>query len=203
MVFIIVGTKGRISEAHSGTFTCPNCQGPRQYEFKRAERFFTFFFIPLFPIETLGKSVTCKTCNTSYAPAVLDNDPARHRMIAMWRAAIVAVACAFGPASQAQAAALNAALPPDLRASFNVDQILEECSRAPAEGFSIDAIVGRAAELAPFLDLAARQDFLCTAIAVMKAGRVSAGRRKAIIIKLGETFDMSPIHIRGIIDAAG
>jgi len=78
-VIFIWGTKGRVRTAGSGTFNCPNCRAPRQYEHKKAQRWFTLYFIPVFPMETLGESVTCSACKRSFVPAVLEYGPAHHR----------------------------------------------------------------------------------------------------------------------------
>jgi len=208
MIFIW-GSKGRIKTIGSGTFNCPNCQGPRQYEHKKAQRWFTLYFVPVFPMSTLGESVTCNACNNSYVPAVLEYDPAHHRVvqkdriIAMWRSAMLTIACAFGPANQAQAEALSAALPPEFGTPLDVGQIVEDCRSAPAEGISIDDIVSRSVGLAPFLNNEARENFLLAALSVMKAGGGSTDQREAIAFRLGEMFALSPMHIRGIIAAAG
>ncbi|MCL2716767.1 MAG: zinc ribbon domain-containing protein [Alphaproteobacteria bacterium] len=207
MIFIW-GTKGRIKTIGQGTFNCPNCRAPRQYEHRRAQRWFTLYFIPVFPMSTLGESVTCNACNNSYVPAVLEYDPARHhaaqkdRVIALWRAAMVTIACAFGPANPAQAEAVNAALPPELGSSLDVGEILEDCRTAPPGGISIDDIVGRTAGLAPYLSCEARENFLVAALSVMRAGSGNKNQREEIALRLGEMFALSPMHIRGILASA-
>ncbi len=49
-MFIIFGTKTRIIKENSGHFVCPECEILRPYWLKILQSWFTFFFIPLFPV---------------------------------------------------------------------------------------------------------------------------------------------------------
>ena len=72
---IIWGTRGRERILSSGQFHCPKCDKRSPYQHKRVARYFTLFFIPIFPIQTLGEHIVCKTCNQSYKPEVLNYKP--------------------------------------------------------------------------------------------------------------------------------
>ena len=60
----------------SGQFHCPACATPRSFEQKRVRRFFTLYFLPLFPTSTLGQYVECRGCQGTFEPSVLSYDPA-------------------------------------------------------------------------------------------------------------------------------
>ncbi len=70
-MLIIFGTRARQSEVGSGEFTCPRCGAKRQYVRKKVNRVFTLYFIPLFPMGTLGEFVECQTCHTTFKPEVI------------------------------------------------------------------------------------------------------------------------------------
>jgi hypothetical protein len=69
---IIWGSKGRERTVASGEFYCPQCLGHSPYIRRRVSRYFTLYFIPLFPLETYGEYVECRTCGVQLAPEVLD-----------------------------------------------------------------------------------------------------------------------------------
>jgi DnaJ-domain-containing protein 1 len=72
---IIWGSRGVTSSIAKGSFHCPKCDQPRSYEHKKVRRFFTLYFIPLFPMANLGDYVECQTCKGTYKEAVLHYDP--------------------------------------------------------------------------------------------------------------------------------
>jgi len=74
MPFIIYGTRGITSTTDNGEFHCPRC-GPSLYAQKRVRRFFTLYWIPLIPLNTLATYVECETCAGTYDPEVLDFNP--------------------------------------------------------------------------------------------------------------------------------
>ena len=68
---IIWGSKAKEQPIGSGTFFCPSCTTDATYSVVRVSRYFTLYFIPLFPTSTLGEYVRCDTCRASLPDAVL------------------------------------------------------------------------------------------------------------------------------------
>ena len=68
---IIFGTKAKFETISQGMFYCPHCQAQRNYLLKRGKKYFSLYFIPIFPMGELGEFVECGTCGITYAPAVL------------------------------------------------------------------------------------------------------------------------------------
>ena len=69
---IIFGWKVVFKVIGSGVFSCPNCGGDRNYERRRAQRFFTLFFIPIIPLKVIGEVVRCTYCKNDFRTSVLD-----------------------------------------------------------------------------------------------------------------------------------
>jgi len=63
---IIYGYKNREVEQSSGSFHCSNCGARRLYKHKKIVRYFTLFFIPLFPLGTLSEYIECQVCRRTY-----------------------------------------------------------------------------------------------------------------------------------------
>lgn len=70
-MLLIWGWKARTKTLDSGTFFCPREGGDRHYEHKQARRWFTFFWIPLIPLNELGDFIECRHCQATYYPDVL------------------------------------------------------------------------------------------------------------------------------------
>jgi hypothetical protein len=68
---IIYGYKHRELELGTGHFHCFRCEVQRPYRHKKLVRYFTLFFIPLFPLGTLHEYVECQVCGRTYAPGIL------------------------------------------------------------------------------------------------------------------------------------
>ncbi|HET9171012.1 MAG TPA: hypothetical protein VFN97_16360 [Actinospica sp.] len=56
----------------NGTFLCPQCGADRAYQHRVGRRWFTLYFIPLFPISgRLNEHVRCETCKGMFQTTVL------------------------------------------------------------------------------------------------------------------------------------
>lgn len=68
---IIWGWKTVFRVIGSGVFSCPTCGADRNYERRKAQRFFTLFFIPLIPLKTVGEFIRCTYCKNDFRESVL------------------------------------------------------------------------------------------------------------------------------------
>lgn len=75
---IIFGTRGVTTTPLRGSFHCPSCSSAQDYALKRVRRFFTFYFIPIIPLDKLGEYVECLACKDTYKTSVLESDPAQN-----------------------------------------------------------------------------------------------------------------------------
>lgn len=67
---LITGATTKVRDVGGGAFLCPACRTDTTYVRVRASRYFTFFFIPLFPIRTLGEYIRCAACQAELEPEV-------------------------------------------------------------------------------------------------------------------------------------
>src|SRR5262245_24745601 len=72
---IIYGYRNRSIEASRGHFNCPSCKMDREYVYINMVRYFTLFFIQLFPLGGLGSYVECQTCHSKFKPEEIINTP--------------------------------------------------------------------------------------------------------------------------------
>ena len=78
-MILIWGTRGRTATLSNGEFFCPDCNGRHSYALQEVKRWFTFFFIPIFPMGSLGEYVECGRCRATYNRRVLELVPERAR----------------------------------------------------------------------------------------------------------------------------
>jgi hypothetical protein len=68
---IIWGSRSMTGTVQSGRFACPRCNGQSPFEEKRVRRWFTLYFLPVFPIGSSGYYVECQACRGTFKPEVL------------------------------------------------------------------------------------------------------------------------------------
>jgi hypothetical protein len=74
-LYIFVGTADIPFTVTSGDFYCPRCLTTRPFTLKSSRRFFTIYWLPVFPISGRTRYVECDSCHTQFAESVLDLEP--------------------------------------------------------------------------------------------------------------------------------
>jgi ABC-type glycerol-3-phosphate transport system permease component len=65
---IIYGYRNRKVEVATGQFVCPKCDTSRTYKHINVIRYFTLFFIQLFPLGKVTSYIECQTCMRAFKP---------------------------------------------------------------------------------------------------------------------------------------
>jgi hypothetical protein len=113
-MILIWGFRARTKTVSTGEFFCSQCGADRSYVLQQIRRWFTLFFVPLFPVgKVLGEQVRCATCGTCFRPEVL-NTPTSATFSENLRGAIRVASMSMLAAGDqtnnaARAAAVNAA----------------------------------------------------------------------------------------------
>ena len=68
---IVFGTTNLTFKKDTGSFLCPTCGNNQPYVEKNVRRFFTFYFIPIVPLDSVGRYIECQSCVQSFDPEVL------------------------------------------------------------------------------------------------------------------------------------
>ncbi|MBL4850423.1 MAG: TerB family tellurite resistance protein [Planctomycetes bacterium] len=73
---IIYGSKSVESVVQQGRFHCPTCGPDKAFHFKKVQRYFTLYFIPLIALDILGEYVECiRGCGQTFRKDILSYDP--------------------------------------------------------------------------------------------------------------------------------
>lgn len=75
MFFIVWGFRSRNKKNNEGEFFCPDCGTYRMYFLMLVKRWFTLYWIPLFPTKELGEFIECQSCKSTFNDRVLSFDP--------------------------------------------------------------------------------------------------------------------------------
>ncbi len=101
-MLIIFGLRVFYRTIAQGTFHCRRCGGDRQYRLRSGRRWFTLFFLPVIPLNSVGEHVQCTTCRTRYVTDVLSQPTTAQMQAALpagMRAAVSAMLRSGDPGS--------------------------------------------------------------------------------------------------------
>ncbi len=68
---IIWGSKAKEHFVGDSVFFCPNCRLDSGCRHIRISRYFTLYFIPLFPMAMLAEFVRCNNCQSNFKPDII------------------------------------------------------------------------------------------------------------------------------------
>lgn len=133
---IIFGTTTLQSNRGSGNFNCPRCSMPRTYRHKKANRFFTLYFIPLIPLGSAGEYVECMSCGGTYGLEVLQYNPEANRaeLIADLRRVLSLVLMTSGRTDRVHLEALARICGESFGQTVSLEQVEEDLRLARSAG---------------------------------------------------------------------
>src|ERR1700758_5137435 len=82
-MLIIFGLRVFYRTIAQGAFFCRRCGGDRQSGHGAGRRWFTFFFLPVIPLNSVGEHVQCRTCRTRYVTDALSQPTAAQMQAAL------------------------------------------------------------------------------------------------------------------------
>lgn len=77
---IIFGMRGKHKKLDEGSFFCPHCNQQRRYDHKKVQRYFSLYFIPVVPMDTVTEYIECQTCGTTFKMEILTQNFASDRL---------------------------------------------------------------------------------------------------------------------------
>jgi hypothetical protein len=195
-MFIIFGMRSRAGVIGRGTFMCPQCGTDRSYLHKRMRRWFTLFFLPVIPLNTMGEFVQCETCKNAYKTSVLAAPTLSTLQAelgyAIREAVTELVRIERSPAAEAAAAAVLTSFSDRL---WTTDEVAHD-----VEHLDTQHLTARLSHLSGILNEQGRERFVGSCAEVVAGGNVISSEARARITEIATELLMSPAHARGIID---
>jgi hypothetical protein len=197
---IIFGTTTITTTPQSGVFHCPRCSMQRNYGLKRANRFFTLYFIPLIPMGSAGEWIQCSSCGGTFGQEVLSYNPEEERaeLVGSVRRALVLLMLDTGATGSENLRTLHSFCANVLGAPTSDEQIYEDVQLAQQAN----------AQLVPFVqstlgDMNERGKELVMqgAVLVVAPDGQLAEAQKYAIRQLGMALTVHPQRVEALLSA--
>ena len=196
MPFIIWGSRGITSTKGGGKFRCPQC-GPCHYTHKVVRRYFTLYWIPLFPLRTAVEYVECAICGEMYTEDVLSHDPAEQiAFVSQYdnaaRRLMALMVLADGKVERQELQMmvdLSALL---LGGKMSLDEARQEVAAASAGPRDPVAHVSKVKNL---LTTASKIDLLAVATTIARSDGHVADEENLLLIRIGEALGLPMEHM--------
>jgi transposase-like protein len=200
MIFIF-GTRGRLSTMDGGQFYCPRCGGDRDYTRKGVRRWFTLFFIPIVPMgATRNVRIVCSTCDGAFNEQVLtmpSGSAFEEIERRAFRQCAEAVLKAGNPQSRAARDVLLRAVNQWRGTGGELDDATLDQEITGIEPGNVAVYAG---PLATRLPAAKSEQFFGGCASVALADGEPTPDQQGVLRNLGETFNLTEAHQRGVLD---
>jgi hypothetical protein len=178
----------------TGAFHCPRCGGDRHYKQKVGRRWFTLFFLPVIPLNEVGRVVECQTCKTRFENSVLRVATAGQIGSALpliYRTFAVAV-LRVGDSPTAREHAIGVAVSAGVR-PYGPAELENDLRTLPPR------LDDRAHEVVRPLDAGGRERIMMAATRVAVADAPVTDAERSTLIGIGEYLGLSMATIHGTI----
>lgn len=195
---IIWGSRGIVQNLGSGTFHCPAEGSDQTYWHQRARRWFTLFFIPLFPTGTIAEYVECASCSNSYylsvleSPTVADMGEALSQAV---KAVASAVASADQPVTSPQEAAAIDYVRETVDDSYGASQFHEDCRELAPN------VIEHTSTLEGVLNNLGKEQMVRAGFYVAAMDGDVSENEMQLVATIAASLGMAPNHLRGVIQS--
>jgi tellurite resistance protein len=199
---IIFGTRGVTSRIDNGSFYCPECRSTREYAKKRVRRFFTLYFIPVIPLDTLGEYIECKFCKNTFRENVLDYRPEAaatnfeaefHKSI---RRVMILMMLADGEIGDSEIQSIQQIYSEISGSQISQSDVRKEIAIAYQENLPVTDYLKR---VSPYLNDNGKELVLRSAFIVAAADGVLQKEERKLLTEIAQAIQMSPSHFRGVL----
>jgi len=195
-VLIIFGLRVFYRTIAQGTFHCRRCGGDRQYRHRAGRRWFTLFFIPAIPLNSVGEHVQCATCRTRYVVDVLQLPTTAQMQAALpagMRAAVSAMLRSGDPSSPvSRQRAIEAVIASGVP---NYDDVMLHADLVQ----SSDAIRPALGQVGAQLTIQAREWYLAEVIRIAMADGPLTETERQAAQAIGADLGMTQAQVVGVV----
>jgi len=196
-MIVIWGFKALMKAIGQGRFFCPHEGGDRGYRMMQARRWFTFFWIPLIPLKTLGEYVECASCGASYEPRVLELPTNAHmedRLTRALRHVVVAMLRADGRIDPAEKEAAV-----EVVTRFGLDGYDLATLETDLEQLSVSDLDDELVGVGEMLSTQGQEAVVAACLLLASADGHVDERELEMVVRAGRSLGMSPAHVRGVL----
>jgi len=196
---IFFGTKGVKSTLKSGEFNCPQCNNTQNYKHIKVKKFFTLYFIPIIPLDSLGEYVECRNCKGTFVPNVLDKESQNNEFMAHYeyamRHSMVRMMLADGKIDENEKKIvlemINKFGDNDL-SEIQLDELIIDIKKDNKE------TTHYLKSIAPSLNEHGKETIIKCALHIACSDGDFDESEEQMLIKMAEALEMSSSHLKGI-----
>jgi tellurite resistance protein len=199
---IIFGTRGVTYTADKGSFYCPECHTSQDYARKRVRRFFTLYFIPVFPMDRLGEYIECRSCRNTFRESVLNYSPEAsaakfetefHTSV---KRVMTLMMLADGEIADSEIQAIQDIYQRVSGSQISESDVKKEINVVKKKDMTVTDYLK---EVAPYLNEHGKELILKSAIFIAAADGVFDERENRLLGEIAHALQMSPSHFKGIL----
>ena len=200
---LIFGTKSTRKLLDEGTFNCPQCQNPANFEMRRARNWFHLYFIPVIPLSTYPPYVECKSCKATFVEGVLnqgtqvDSREIRAEFEIATLAILARMAWADGVVEHEEIEAIYSVVNSICAREFSRDDVqsaIDAAHNNPEDALAIATRVGN------MINDDGKEAIMGAVYLIAAADGDFADDEKQMLLEIGAGLGLRPAHISGLIN---
>ncbi len=199
-----VETRGIPLRHGKGRFFCPTCRADRAYVHRRVRRFVTLYGVPVLPLDLLGEYVECRHCRGTFPIGATetgpDTAPIEAEFHVAMRRVMIQMMIADGVIDDQEIEAVARFYRQVTDRNLDPERIRAEAEELSA---SDEPLTDYVAQVRGQLNDYGKEIVIRAALSVASADGYFSDEEKQFLTELGAAMDMSPPHLRGVLQAAG
>ena len=197
-MILIWGFRARAKAVSTGEFFCTRCGVDRSYVLQQIRRWFTFFFVPLFPVgKPLGEQVKCSTCGTTFRSEVLSTPTSATFSENLRGAVRFAAVSMLDAGDRSNEAARSAAI--DAARGAGAESYDDTWLTNDLGTLDSSQLGEYVAPLAQGLNLQGKETFIEQVVRIGLADGPLSPSETLVLESLSATLGLSAAHLRGIV----
>lgn len=203
---LIWGNRGRHTYIENGEFNCPTCNARTSCIKIVLKKWFTLYFIPVFPYDTISEWIQCKTCKSDYKLEVLNFDPQAEKakselfLRTAFLRAIKNISYSIilfdGKIEQSELDVVQMCLTNFTKLEMDIHAIKEEVL---AFKIQKDEVVADLKLLSDIIEERNKEDLVKIAYAVSTADGPMNDAESTFLLELGNALNMTQAHLKGVL----
>lgn len=199
---IIFGLTSLKHVKDKGQFYCPQCVDHKDFKLREPRRWFHLYFIPVIPLDSLGRYVECRQCKGTFVENVLQFDPVadENRFVSevekATRWVTLKMALADGAVAREELIEISVLLKSLLNRDVASAELEAEVQAVAADQQSVEGFLKTAAGL---LNGEGKAKVMRGLLAVALADGHFDKTERAFAKRCGDALLLDPAHTRGLI----
>ncbi len=200
---IIFGTRGVRFTKAQGQFQCPQCACQQPYKHKNVRRFFTLYFIPLIPLDSLGEYIECQVCKNTFVTRVLEYEKPEDKLsqfLSEYQKAVkkvlILMLLADGIIDDREKFEIKAQYKDLTGHDLQIEDLNKEIEKVQFENMDVKTYLS---SISSTLNSQGKENILKAGFAVAASDNILDSTEMNLIHEMGVAMEMTTHHVKGIL----